>query len=98
MKDTDMTSPKQIRGIGMAVLAIALALALGSAWAERQARIAPDAALARQAESMATRLFTLATVFILIGGYEFQRARTVRRFSLLEQEMETLRSRVGSAA
>ena len=93
-----MTSPKQIRGIGIAVLAISAALALGSGWAERQARIAPDVALAQRAEGMASRLFTLAFVFILIGGYEFQRARTIRRFSVLEQEIESLKSRVGSAA
>ena len=93
-----MTSPKQIRGIGIAALVIGVALALGSGWAERQARFAPEAALAQRAEGMASRLFTLATVFILIGGFEFQRARTVQRFSLLEQEIESLRSRVGSAA
>ena len=92
-----MTSPKQIRGIGIAVLVVGAVLTLGSGWAERQARIAPDAALAQRAEGMASRLFTLAIVFILIG-YEFQRARTIRRFSVLEQEIELLKSRVGSAA
>ena len=93
-----MTSPKQIRGIGIAVLVVGTVLTLGSGWAERQARIAPDAALAQRAEGMASRLFTLAIVFILIGGYEFQRARTIRRFSVVEQEIELLKSRVGSAA
>lgn len=93
-----MTSPKQIRGIGIATLVLGLTLAAGSAWAERETRLAPDVVFAQRAEGMASRLFTLAIVFIVIGGYEFQRARTLQRFAELEQELKTLSNRMGSAA
>lgn len=42
---------------------------------------------------MASRFFTLAVVFIVIAGLEFQSARTAMRLNLLEQEIEALRHR-----
>jgi hypothetical protein len=92
-KDTKMTSPKQIRCIAIATLAIGIVLAVGSVWFNREARLAPDAAPAQRASSAASMLFTLAGIFILIGGYEFQRARTVQRLNRLELEIELLKGR-----
>ena len=86
-----MTSPKQIRCIAIATLAIGIVLALGSRWFNREARLVPDAALAQRANNAANMLFTLTGIFILIGGYEFQRARTVQRLNQLEQEIELLK-------
>lgn len=92
-----MKSPKQIRCIAIATLAIGIALAVGSIWFNREARLAPDAALAQRASNAATMLFTLTGIFILIGGYEFQRARTVHRLNQLEHEIELLKGRNISA-
>ena len=93
-----MTSTKQIRWIAIVSLAIGIVLALGSGWFNREARLAPDAALAQRASSAASMLFTLTGIFILISGYEFQRARTVQRLDQLEQEIESLKGRGISAA
>ena len=98
MKENIMTSPKQIRCIAIATLLIGIVLAVGSAWFGREARLAPDAALAQQASSAASMLFTLTGMFILIGGYEFQRARTVQRLNQLDHEIEELKGRGISAA
>ena len=98
MKDTKMTSPKQIRCLAIATLDIGILLAVGSAWFSREARLAPDAALAQRAGSAASMLFTLTGIFILIGGYELQRARTVQRLNHLEHEIESLKGRGVSAA
>jgi hypothetical protein len=86
-----MTSPKQIRSIAIATLAIGIVLAVGCVWFNREANLAPDAALAQRAGSAASMLFTLTGIFILIGGFEFQRARTVHRLNQLEQELESLK-------
>lgn len=93
-----MTSPQQIRFIARITFAISIALAVGSGWFDREARLAPDAALAQRASSAAGMLFTMTGVFILIGGYEFQRARTVQRLNQLEQEMESLKRGAISAS
>ena len=85
-----MTSPKQIRCIATASLAISIVLAVGSVWFNREARLVPDAALAQRASGAASMLFTLTGIFILIGGYEFQRARTVQRLNQLEGEIKKL--------
>src|SRR5258706_13067880 len=70
MKDTNMTSPKQIRCIAIATLAISIVLAVGSVWFNREARLAPDTALAQRGSSAPTHPFTFTRIFILIGGYE----------------------------
>lgn len=88
-----MKSPKQIRCIATATLAIGIVLAVGSAWFGREARLAPDAVLAQRAGSAASMLFTLTMIFVLIGGYEFQRARTVQRLNQVELEIESLKRR-----
>jgi hypothetical protein len=88
-----MTSPRQIRCLAIVTLAIGIVLAVGSAWFNREARLAPDTALAQRASSAASMLFTLTGIFILIGGYELQRARTVQRLNQLEHEIESLKGR-----
>ena len=93
MKDTNMTSPTRIRCIAIATLAIGIVLALGSIWFQREARLAPDPALGQRASNASSMLFTLTGMFILIGGYELQRARTVERLNRLEHEIELLRGR-----
>ena len=93
MKDTNMTSPRQIRGIAITTLAISIVLAAGSFWFGKEARLAPDSALAQRAGSASSMLFTLTGIFILIGGYELQRARTVQRLNQLEHEIESLKGR-----
>ena len=92
-----MRSPKQIRCIAIAIIAIGIALAVGSSWFERQARFASDMAFSQAASSAAGMFFTLTGIFIVIGGYEFQRARTVQRLNQLEREIESLKSRRTSA-
>ena len=93
-----MTSPKHIRWIAIATLAIGIVLAVGSGWFDREARLASDMALAQRASAAASMLFTLTGIFILIGGYEFQRARMVQRLNQLEREIELLKGRGISAA
>ena len=93
-----MTSPKQIRCVAIATFTIGIVLAIGSGWFDREARRAPDDALARRAGNAASMLFTLTGIFILIGGYEFQRARTVQRLNQLEYEIESLKGRGISAS
>jgi hypothetical protein len=88
-----MTSPKHIRWIAIATLAIGIVLAVGSGWFDREARLASDMALAQRASAAASMLFTLTGIFILIGGYEFQRAQTVQRLNRLEHEIESLNRR-----
>jgi NADH:ubiquinone oxidoreductase subunit 2 (subunit N) len=92
-----MTSPKQIRYIAIGTLAIGMVLAVGSGWFNREARLALDPALAQRASSAASMLFTLTGIFILIGGFEFQRARTIQRLNRLEREIESLKHRGVSA-
>ena len=87
-----MSSPKHIRCIAIAMIAIGIVLAVGSSWFERQSRLASDMALSQAASSAAGMLFTLTGIFIVIGGYEFQRARTVQRLNRLEREIELLKS------
>ncbi len=91
-----MTPHKKRLAIGFAVLAIALTLGFAGRWAEKQVETAPDTAIALRAEAMASRLFTLAIVFLVISGLEFHSARTAKRFTLLEQEIEALRNRPAS--
>ena len=93
-----MTPHKKRFAIGFAVLALALILGFAGRWAEKQVETAPDPTVALRAEAMASRFFTLAIVFVVIAGLEFQSARTARRLSLLEQEIETLRNRPGATA
>ncbi len=93
-----MTSPHQIRFIAKVTFAIGIALAVGSGWFDREARLAPDAALAQRASNAAGMLFTMTGIFVLIGGYEFQRARMVQRLNRLEQEMESLKRGVISTS
>jgi hypothetical protein len=93
-----MRSPKQIRGIAVATFAISFILAIGGMWFNREASLAADTALAQRASSAAGMLFTLTAIFILIGGYEFQRAQTVQRLNQLEREIEWLKGRGISAA
>jgi ABC-type uncharacterized transport system permease subunit len=93
-----MTSPKQIRCIAITTLAVGVVLAIGSGWFSREARLSSDAALVQRATSAASMLFTLTGIFILIGGYELQRGRTVQRLNQLEQEVESLKLRGISSA
>jgi len=93
-----MTPEKKRLAISFAVLAIALILGFAGCWAEKQVEAAPDPAVALRAEAMASRLFTLAIVFVVIAGLEFQSSRTAKRFRLLEQQIEVLRSRQAPTA
>jgi hypothetical protein len=93
-----MTSPRQSRYIAISSPAIGFVLAVGSGWFNREARLTPDPALAQRASSAAGMLFTLTGIFILIGGYEFQRARTVQRLNQIEREIESLKHRGAAAA
>ena len=74
------------------MIAIGIVLAAGSSWFDRQASSASDSAFSQAASSAACMLFTLTGVFVVIGGYEFQRARVVQRLNQLEREIELLKS------
>ena len=80
---------KKIGSVGIAILAVGLALAVGSAWINREAGEMPDN-FAIQATNLSCKLYTLAAIFFVVGGLELQRRKTTRHIQDLELKLEAL--------
>lgn len=86
-----MTALKQIRWTAILILAIGLGLAMGSGLIESEALRAEEGQFAHTAGSMASKLFTVASVLILIWATEWQRAKIAARLQKLEDELTSLK-------
>ena len=86
-----MTSFINVRWTAIITLALGLVLAVVSGWFDREAIDALNPAHAHSATAMASRLFAVATVFIVLTVLEVQHSRTVSRLKDLEKEIEQLR-------
>jgi hypothetical protein len=89
IKGTEMKHLKKIGSVGIAILAVGLALAVGSAWINREAGEMPDN-FAIQATNLSCKLYTLAAIFFVVGGLELQRRKTARHIQDLEMKLEAL--------
>jgi hypothetical protein len=88
-----MTGLKQIRWTAIALLLVGLAMAYGSGLIEHEAVASPEIHFAHTASVMAGKLFTIASLLILIWAIEWQRAKTAERIAHLEQEVAALKER-----
>lgn len=86
-----MTGFKQIRFTALFVLIIGLFLAFGSGLIEKEAIKAQETQFAHTATSMAGKLFTVASVLILMWATEWQRAKLAVRLQKLEEELDLLK-------
>jgi fumarate reductase subunit D len=86
-----MTGFKQIRWTALAVLVVGLILAFGSGVVEKEAMKAPEGQFAHTATSMAGKLFTVASILILMWATEWQRAKLAVRLQKLEEELDHIK-------
>ena len=93
-----MTSLKQIRWTAIAILITGLALAFGAGLVESEAVTAQEGAFAHTASVMAGKMFTVASILILIWATEWQRARISARLQKVEEELDSLKRRTSIPA
>lgn len=86
-----MTALKQIRWTAIVILMLGLGLAFGSGLIESEALKAQEGQFAHTATSLAGKLFTVASVLILIWATEWQRAKISARLQKLEEELSLLK-------
>jgi hypothetical protein len=86
-----MTALKQIRWTAIAILITGLALAFGAGLIETEAVTATEGQFAHSASVMAGKMFTVASILILIWATEWQRAKTSARLQRLEEELNTMK-------
>ena len=82
---------KQIRWTAIAMLLVGLGLAVSAGFVESEALKAEEGQFAHSATSMAGKLFTVASVLILIFATEWQRARISARLQKVEEELAALK-------
>jgi hypothetical protein len=88
-----MTGLKQIRWSAIALLFVGLALAYSSGLIEHEAVASSEAHFAHQGSVMAGKMFTVASILILIWATEWQRAKTAARLTQVEKEIASLKQR-----
>ena len=93
-----MTSLKQIRWTAIAVLITGLAMAFGAGLVESEALAAQEGQFAHTASVMAGKMFTVASILILIWATEWQRAKTSARLQKLEEELSSMKQRTAALA
>ena len=86
-----MNIQKQIRWTAITTLILGIGFAAISGWIERETANSAQINFADSGTAMASKLFTLAAVFILIWGIEWQRARTSAHLQKLEDEIAELK-------
>jgi hypothetical protein len=86
-----MTALKQIRWSAIAILVTGLTLAFGAGLIETEAVTAQEGQFAHTASVMAGKLFTVASILILIWATEWQRAKTSARLQRLEEELDSIK-------
>lgn len=87
-----MTRSVQIRWTALITLMIGLVLAVASGWFDREAIGARHEAHAHSAVAVSSRLFAVATVFILLTALEVQHSKTTARLRELEAELAALKT------
>jgi hypothetical protein len=92
-----MTPLKQIRWTAVTMLIIGLGLAVSSGWIEKEAIAATEGHFAHSASVMAGKMFTVASILILLWAMEWQRAKTAARLQHLESELASLKQRTVAA-
>jgi fumarate reductase subunit D len=86
-----MTALKQIRWTAIVILVVGLGLAFGAGLVESEALKAEEGQFAHTAASLAGKLFTVASVLILIWATEWQRAKIAARLQKVEDELNSLK-------
>lgn len=86
-----MTALKQIRWTAIVILVVGLGLAFGAGLVENEALRAQEGQFAHTASSLAGKLFTVASVLILIWATEWQRAKMAARLQKIEDELSLLK-------
>ena len=86
-----MTALKQIRWTAVVLLLVGLGLALGAGVVESEALKAQEGQFAHTAGSLAGKLFTVASILILIWATEWQRAKISARLQKVEEELSLLK-------
>ena len=84
-----MTVLKQIRWSAIVILLVGLGLALSSGLVESEALAAQEGQFAHTATAMSGKLFTVASILILIWATEWQRAKIAARLEKLEGELSS---------
>jgi len=79
------------------MLIIGLGLAFSSGLVEHEAFAASESRFAHTASVMAGKMFTVASILILIWATESQRARTSARIQRIEEELAELKQRPAGA-
>jgi hypothetical protein len=93
-----MTALKQIRWTAIAILVTGLSLAFGAGLVEHEAISAQEGPFAHTASVMAGKLFTVASILILIWATEWQRAKTSARLQKIEEELNSLKRHTAAIA
>ena len=93
-----MTGLKQIRWTAIAILVSRLALAFGAGLIETEAVTAQEGQFAHTASVMAGKMFTVASILILIWATEWQRAKTAARLQKLEEELNSIKRHTAALA
>lgn len=93
-----MTALKQIRWTAIAMLITGLAMAFSAGLIESEALAAQEGQFAHTASAMAGKMFTVASILILIWATEWQRAKTSARLQKLEEELSLLKRRTAAVA
>ena len=86
-----MNALKQMRWTAVLMLLIGLGLAFGSGLIEGEAMRAQEGQFAHTAAAMAGKLFTVASVLILIFAMEWQRAKISARLQKVEDELNAIK-------
>ncbi|HEX7861145.1 MAG TPA: hypothetical protein VF773_12505 [Verrucomicrobiae bacterium] len=86
-----MNALKQMRWTAVLMLLVGLGLAFGSGLIEGEAMRAQEGQFAHTAGALAGKLFTVASVLILIFATEWQRARISARLQKVEEELDSLK-------
>lgn len=73
------------------MLVLGLGLAFGSGLIESEALTAQEGQFAHTATSLAGKLFTVASILILIWATEWQRAKIAARLQKVEEELSVIK-------
>ena len=92
-----MTALKRIRWTAIAILVTGLAMAFSAGLIESEAVRATEGQFAHTASVMSGKLFTVASILILIWATEWQRAKTTARLQQLEEELNTIKRHAAMA-